>query len=153
MSAALAKSTTGCIPLRASALLWLLRVIGTAATTGSRISNATSPIAFAFSTSAGMSVAGLNGRDFAPGGIASSIKWMRSRSAPMRIKRGTSVSAGLSSAVQIRTLPTVARVPSGHVPPDETIAAIRQGDRRLAGFRNAADDVKLAAREPIFPNP
>jgi hypothetical protein len=74
ISDALAKSMTGCIPFRDSALLCELRVIGTAATTGSRVSNATSPIAFAFSTSAGMSVAGLNGRDLAPAGIASSIK-------------------------------------------------------------------------------
>ena len=70
-----------------------------------------------------MSVAGLNGRDFAPGGIASSIKWMRLRSASMRIKRGTSVSAASSSAVQIKAFPAVARVPSGHAPPAEIVAA------------------------------
>jgi hypothetical protein len=41
----------------------------------------------------------------------------------MRIKRGTSVSAGSSSLVHIKTFPASARLPSGHVPPDETAAA------------------------------
>jgi hypothetical protein len=41
----------------------------------------------------------------------------------MRVKRGIKVSSGSSSLVQIKTSPAVARVPSGHVPLDEMIAA------------------------------
>jgi hypothetical protein len=119
-SIAVARSTSGCNPRRVSEFLWLSAA--TAETIGS-MTRSPAPPAFAIaSCRAGTSWEGSNGRRSAPFVIMLAIK-MWSKSAPAALKRGINVSAASSSPLQIITFAASARVPSGHSPPDETMAA------------------------------
>ena len=101
-----------------------------AETIGSTINRRTSPTSTSFRRRDSISLAGSNTLiSFSLEML--SMKWTRSQSAPETIRRGTKVSLGSSSPLQIITFPASALLPSGQLPPDDKVDA---NERQIVVF-------------------